>query len=208
VTPDPSRPLVYLVTSGECEPDNFETSSARLIATVSAAVDAGVDLVQLREKRLSGRLLFDLTERLAELVRGSGTKLLVNDRFDIAMAAGADGVHLTSTSMRPAVVRRCVPDSFLIGVSVHIGDELNVAGDGADLAVFGPVFATPGKGDGVALKALSTACSVSQIPVIAIGGIDENNYRDVLGAGAAGFAAIRALNDTASMQRILREVSQ
>ncbi|HTH51355.1 MAG TPA: thiamine phosphate synthase [Pyrinomonadaceae bacterium] len=208
MTLDLSRPLVYLITPGACEPDSFTTSAGKLVETIAAAADAGVDLVQVREKRLGARMLFVLAERLVEVVRGSSTKLLINDRFDIALAAGASGVHLTSTSMRPAVVRTCVPEDFVIGVSVHRGDDMAASTEGAELAVFGPVFPTPGKGGGVGTEILSEACKKAVTPIVAIGGINETNYREVLNAGAAGFAAIRALNDPASMRRILKELSR
>jgi thiamine-phosphate pyrophosphorylase len=207
VSVDVSRPLVYLVTPGECDVRNFAEASARLEETAKVAVDAGVDLIQIREKRLSGKLLFDLTRRLADIVKPSRTKLLVNDRFDIAVTAGADGVHLTSSSMPGNVVRRHVPDGFIIGRSIHNGDDLMNA-DGADFVLFGPVFPTPGKGAGVGLTALADACRTCPAPVIAIGGINEANCREVLSAGAAGFAAIRALSDTDTMRRILNALER
>lgn len=202
---DPTRPIIYLITSGECRSENFNACLGSLVDTVTHAVDAGIDLVQIREKSLTGKLLFELTCRLSEALRESATRLLVNDRFDVALAAGADGVHLTSTSMLPGVVRTSTPDGFLIGVSVHRGDDMGATED-ADFALFGPVFATPGKGDGVGLAELTNTCRTIPIPTIAVGGIAGENCRDVLNAGAAGIAAIRALNDVQSMHAILKEV--
>lgn len=207
---DLSRPPVYLITTGECEASNFDDASRHILTIAAAAVDAGIDLIQIREKRLSGKLLFDLTQRLADMTRGSRTKLLVNDRLDIALAAGADGVHLTSTSVSARAVRPHVPEKFVIGVSCHSETEVaSAAADGADFGLYGPVFLSPGKGDGVGLAALKAVCTTAgNFPVIAIGGIDETNCRAAMTAGAAGIAAIRSLNNLTSMQGLLKELGR
>ena len=128
---------------------------------------------------------------------------MVNERFDIAIAAGADGVHLTSRSIPVSEVRANVPDDLLIGVSAHRRSEVTAARNrGADLALFGPVFATPGKGDLVGLEEFVTVCrEAAPFPVIGIGGIDGANAESVLNAGAAGYAAIRYLNEFVRMAR-------
>ena len=206
---DVSRPIVCLITTGECEAPNYADASRRILDITAAAVDARVDLIQVREKLLSAKLIFELTQHVVTRTRGSQTKVLVNDRLDIALAAGADGVHLTATSVPAQVVREHSPDGFLIGVSCHSIDEVAGAAAGADFALYGPVFASPGKGDGVGLTALDDVCkAVGNLPVLAIGGIDETNYHDVIGAGAAGFAAIRALNDRSSLQRVMKEIGR
>ncbi|MBV9243077.1 MAG: thiamine phosphate synthase [Acidobacteria bacterium] len=200
---DLSRPLVYLITAGDCEAANYPTQSKRIIEGAKRAADAGVDLFQIREKQLSADLLFEITQRVAEVFRRSQTRLLVNDRLDIALTAGAGGVHLTSASAPVKMIREHSPEGFLIGASCHsVNDVVEARRDGADFALFGPVFASPGKGNGVGLNALNKACG-SEIPVLGIGGIDASNYRDVLDAGTAGFAAIRSLNDADSMRRIM-----
>jgi len=207
VSLDVSRPIVCLITTGECDAANYIESSKRVLAIARAAVEAGVDLIQLREKRLTGKLLFELTQNVAEITSGSRTKLLVNDRLDIALAAGAGGVHLASTSVPVEAVRANVNDEFLIGVSCHSAEDIAGAA-GADFALYGPVFASPGKGDGVGIERLASVCaSAGDLPVLAIGGIDEGNYTSVLDAGAAGFAAIRAMNAVGSMTRILNDWS-
>ncbi|HEV7700587.1 MAG TPA: thiamine phosphate synthase [Pyrinomonadaceae bacterium] len=205
---DLAQPIVYLITDGRCDATNFEDSSRRVVEIATAAVDSGVDLIQIREKRLTGKLLFELTRIVGRVTRDSPTRLLVNDRFDIAMMAHADGVHLTSASLPAATVREHTPAGFLIGVSTHTSsDILDASVQGADFAVFGPVFATPEKGDGVGLGALSEACAAGgDLPVLAIGGTDESNYRSVLDAGASGFAAIRAMNNIDPMRRIMQEL--
>ena len=205
---DLSRPLVYLITKGECDASNYAAASQQILDITRVAVESGVDLIQVREKRLGGRLLFELTQGVAAIVRGSGTKLLVNDRLDVAVATGADGVHLTSRSITAEVVRSHAPPNFLIGVSCHSHEDLSAVA-GADLALFGPVFASPGKGGGVGLKALADVCNdAKDLPIIAIGGIDTTNYHDILEAGAAGLAAIRALNDVDSLLRIMKELGR
>jgi thiamine-phosphate pyrophosphorylase len=210
VSLDLSRPIVYLITQGECDGSNYVSAARQILAIAAAAVEAGVDLIQIREKQLSGKFLFDLTQNVAAITRASRTKLLVNDRLDIALAAGADGVHLASNSVRAAIVGAHVPDDFLIGVSCHSAEELAAAATGgADFAMYGPVFASPRKGDGVGLKPLADVCiSAGEFPMIAMGGIDARNYADVLQAGATGFAAIRALNEVGSMRRIMEELGR
>ena len=124
----------------------------------------------------------------------------MNDRADVALAAGADGVHLTTTSLSTDVIRGNFPPGFLIAVSTHTEVEIILAEKlGADFAVFGPVFETPGKGSAKGLDELARVCAaVSNLPVLGLGGVDETNYESVMAAGAAGFASIKWLNREAS----------
>ena len=202
---DTSHPIIYLVTPGDCEAENYAEQSQKLLDTAKAAVDLGIDVIQVREKRLSGKLLFELTQRLAEIVRESRTSLFVNDRLDIAIAAGGHGVHLTSTSVPVRDGRKHVPDGFIVGVSCHRAVEvIEAANAEADYVLYGPVFPTPGKILGIGLEDLNHACVVERrVPIIAIGGIDVNNWSYAIVAGASGFAAIRALNDRDSMRQIM-----
>jgi len=159
-----------------------------------------VPLVQLREKNLSARSLFELTTRAAELTRGSRTRLLVNDRSDIAVAARADGVHLTTRSLPARVVREAFGRRLLIGVSTHTLSEARAArDDGADFAVFGPIFETPSKlayGPPLGLDELSaTALSLKPFPLLALGGITRANAANALRAGAVGIAGISLFGD-------------
>jgi len=208
VSLDLPRPITYLITTGECDTSNFAHTSGRLLNVVRAAVDTGVQMIQIREKLLTGNLLSELAVRVVEITRSSSSKLLINDRLDIALATGADGVHLTSTSLPVGVVRESCPDDFIVGLSVHTEDEaLEAAAGRADFVLFGPVFPSPGKGSGVGLQALRDVCSsAGSLPVLAVGGIDESNARSVLDAGAAGFAAIRSLNDPEVMHRMSRSI--
>src|SRR5438034_10045065 len=103
-----SKPILYLITRGATTEETTPEASefAEVLAQVSAAVGAGIDLIQIREKRLATRVLFELTERAVKITRGTATRLLVNDRADVAAATGADGVHLATYSLDAAVVRR------------------------------------------------------------------------------------------------------
>lgn len=192
----PSSPFRLLITSGIADPSNFWNQKTEILETVELAVASGIGIVQIREKRLPARSLFELAREAAALTARSSTRLLINERFDIAVAAGADGVHLTSTSMPIERVRAAVPPGFIVGVSVHSADEVAAARDsGADYAMLGPVFETLGKGDPVGLEELARVSrSVEPFPVVGVGGIDASNEASVFEAGAAGVAAIRYLN--------------
>jgi thiamine-phosphate pyrophosphorylase len=201
VTP-PEKPLIYLVSDGTIDENNFKERSAEFLDLLRAVVSACIPLVQIREKRLSARKLFELTRRSVEVTAHSATKILVNDRADIALAAAASGVHLTSRSVPADDVRKHFSADLLIGVSVHFVEEIKTAASGADFALFGPVFDSPGK-SAVGLPALHDAVkAASGFPVLAIGGIDSSNYNAVLETGAAGFAAIRFLNDRTNLERL------
>lgn len=183
-----------------------------MLSLVESAVAAGVTFVQLREKHLSAGTLYELAARAASLTGGSDTRLLVNDRADIACAAHCDGVHLTTQSIPTPVVRRAFGADFLIGVSTHTLTEARAARDeGADFVVFGPVFDTPSKrdyGSPPGLDALGEAAlSLSPFPVVALGGINTvERARDCLRTGASGVAAIRLFGEAANLREIVREI--
>ena len=210
---NPQKPLLYLITSGETTvqttPATRDFSS--ILRLIEAAVASGVDLLQIREKNLSANVLYKLTANAAEITRGSATKLLVNDRSDIAASTGADGVHLTAHSLPADVVRRTFGPEFLIGVSTHSLAEVTAArAGGADFVVFGPVFDTQSKlqyGEplGPAELAKVTA-EVSPFPVIALGGLTTANVADCIRAGAQGIAAIRMLSDPVQLDRVVNEI--
>lgn len=211
----PARPITYLITGGESSSATRAESEEfrRLLAHVRAAVEARVTLVQLREKGLKARALFELAAAAAHVARGSETRVLVNDRADIARAAGCDGVHLTTRSLEAAVVRRAFGEEFLIGVSAHTLGEARAAREGgADFAVFGPVFDTPSKrayGPPVGLEALAKAAlELSPFPLVALGGVGEDKIEDVLHAGAAGVAGIRLFADGQSLARLVHHIGR
>src|SRR5262245_38351395 len=138
-------PLLYLITSGATTAQTTPASKdfSQILALIEAAVAARINLLQIREKSLTARVLFELAKRGAEIAQGSETKILVNDRADIAASAGAHGVHLTTMSLDARVVRDTFGTEFLIGVSSHSLAEATAARDGgADFVVFGPVFET------------------------------------------------------------------
>jgi len=164
---------------------------------VEECVDVGLRAVQLREKDLAVRDLLALAVPLREVTRRHGARLLINDRADVALAVGADGVQRTHDSLPVEALRRIGPPPFLIAASVHSEAEAREAAmAGADLLVFGPVYETPSKrayGPPQGLAALRGVVAAVDRPVIAIGGINPARVTEVLAAGAAGVAVISAI---------------
>ncbi len=206
-------PILYLITGGRTTDATTETSEefGKLLALVAAAVSARLDLIQLREKNLKARVLYKLTARAAEITRGSATNLFVNDRADIARAGGANGVHLTTRSLEPQIIRRTFGADFLIGVSTHSLKEARAARDGgADFAVFGPVFETDSKAQyGLPLgleKLAEVTGKLAPFPILALGGVSLENASQCLDAGASGIAAIRLFSDPARLAAAAREI--
>ena len=159
-----------------------------LLPCVSAAVNKGIELIQVREKDLDARALYELVCRVRDAAAGSRTQILVNDRLDVARAAGIDGVHLPGYGLPTAQVRPLVKT---LGCSIHSLEEgLEAERSGADFVIFGPVFETPGK-QAVGIEALRRVTAAVKIPVLAIGGITHETTPLILEAGAAGIAAIR-----------------
>ena len=189
------RPIICLVT--DRQRTGTEDDQVRL---AGVAAEAGVTLVHVRERDLDDRQLYDLTTRIVDAVRTTPAKVVVNDRVDVALGAGAHGVHLRADSFPAARVRRIVPGPFIIGRAVHSAAEAADAGD-VDYVVMGTVFPTRSKRQGTALAGLAgleAACRVSPVPVLAIGGVAADNLANVAAAGAAGIAAIGLFSDTYS----------
>ncbi len=182
---------LYLVT------DRWGTAGRPLRAVVEACLGAGLRAVQLREKDLAAGDLLRLAGELRGLTARHGARLLINDRVDVALAVGADGVHLPGSGLPPAAARALVGPHRLIGLSTHSPDEAEgAAAAGADFVVFGPVHDTPSKrayGRPQGLAALAAACRRSPVPVLAIGGVTAARVPELRDAGAAGVAVIRAL---------------
>jgi len=196
-------PIIYPITSGTA-------TTPEILRLVQAAVDAEIPLFQIREKSLSARELYELVVRAVSITRDTKTQLLVNDRVDVARAAGADGVHLTSRSLPARLVRSTCGAEFLIGVSTHSLEEAQAArAGGADFVVFGPVFETESKrafGPPQGLDNLRAVTrALNDFPVLAIGGITLDNIAACLSAGASGVAAIRLL-DTPEKIKTTRNV--
>jgi thiamine-phosphate pyrophosphorylase len=207
-------PIIYLITSGATTLVSNPASEdfQNVLAIVRAAVKARVSLIQLREKNLPARTLYELTMRSAAITEGTTTRLLVNDRADIARAARADGVHLTTRSIEASIIRRSFGPGFLIGVSTHSLREAQSERESgaADFAVFGPVFDTPSKrtyGLPLGLEKLREAAHLlSPFPLIALGGVTQENASDTLRAGASGIAAIRLFSDPAGLDKAGRAI--
>ncbi len=182
---------LYLIT------DRRQVAGGDLPAAVERALGGGAEAVQLREKDLPARRLYDLARELRALTSRYGAKLLINGRVDVALAAGADGVHLGVGSIPPGEARRLLGPRALIGCSTHSAAEAAEAeSGGADFVTFGPVYATPSKaayGPPVGVDALRRVCAAARLPVFALGGIGPRNVGEVVAAGACGVAAISAV---------------
>jgi len=203
-------PYICLITKGESDPSNYASQKPKILETIREAAADGVHLIQIREKALSARLLFDLVSDAVRIAAKTGSLIVVNDRADISIASGADGVHLPGNSISPKLVRNTFASELVIGVSTHSVEQARLAAEsGADYVFFGPIFETPGKPKPVGPGVLENVCSqLGTFPVIALGGIDQNNVKQVLRAGAAGIAAIRALNEKESRRSILKVVAE
>lgn len=168
------------------------------LEAIAQASAAGCQLIQIREKDLSASALAEFTRQAIAVARPHGAQVLVNDRLDVALATKADGVHLRVTSLpardvRQQVRQKGLPD-FLIVVSTHSLAEAEAAEQaGADFIVCGPVFDTPSKrefGEPLGLERFAEICHTVSIPVLALGGINLQNFRETLQRGASGIAAI------------------
>lgn len=190
--------------------DRKQVPGGNLCAAVEGALRGGVRAVQLREKDLSGRELHELACRLRELTSRFGAQLFINERLDIALAVGADGVHLGESSMPLRQARKVAGDALLIGVSCHDREKALAAQDyGADFITFSPIFFTPSKapyGEPVGTERLAEVCRLLRIPVFALGGIKRDSVRTVLGHGAHGIALISAILATDEPERAAREM--
>jgi thiamine-phosphate pyrophosphorylase len=200
-------PLLYYITE-RC------SSGLPILRQIELAIRAGVDLIQIREKDLPARELFALCTKTRALSRNTRTRILVNDRLDIAIAAELDGIHLGQQSLLPGVVRERLPQAdFLIGVSIHSAVEFRtVEHQGVSFVTLGPIFRTPSKeayGAPIGLGILSEVCQQARFPVLALGGINRANYMHCLRAGAAGIAAIRLFQDSGTtLARLVNEIKR
>jgi thiamine-phosphate pyrophosphorylase len=188
---------------------------AGVLGKIRAVIAASVDWVQIREKDLSGRELLGLARD--SIAAGGGARVIVNDRLDVALAAGAAGVHLARESLGARdVVRWCrggrAPADFSVGVSCHSLQEAREAESaGAAYIFFGPVFDTPSKrrmGEPQGIARLGEICLDVKIPVLAIGGVSEENAGECIRAGAAGIAAIRMFQDARDAETLMDAVRQ
>jgi len=200
------------VTDRKALPGPPEAQIRLLLERIDSAARAGVDWIQIREKELQARQLLMLVQE-AKHRAGATCRIFVNDRLDVALAAGADGVHLGERSLPVADVKRFLKErgvagEFLVGVSTHSVRAVQEAeANGADHVYFGPVFATPSKlayGPPQGVEQLAAACRAASIPVVAIGGITTENARECVVARAAGIAAIRLFQEVSAIESIVR----
>jgi len=188
----------YLIT------DRSLCHKRSLAETIRQACEFGIRAVQLREKDLSGRELFELAKQLRSETHTLGSKLFINDRVDIAIASGADGVHCRENSLSPRVIRQLSSD-LLIGQSVHSLQAARKAEQsGVDFIVFGPVFDTPSKrkyGSPQGIEKLSKLTSKIKTPVFAVGGINPKRAKQCRHAGAYGVAGISSIMAAENVER-------
>jgi thiamine-phosphate pyrophosphorylase len=194
----------YVITDETIAAGRTHTEIARL------AIAGGADAIQLRDKCCGTRELCRTGRQIREITRKTGTLFIVNDRLDVALACGADGVHLGQGDLRVDVVRQLAPRSFVIGVSVgNAGEAVNADKAGADYVTLSPVFSTTSKNDagpGHGLAALREIRAEVSIPVIAIGGISRDNVGAVIGAGADGVAVISAVVGQSDIMAAARDL--
>jgi thiamine-phosphate pyrophosphorylase len=207
--------LCYVTERRSLLVENGENREAALLQRVESAARAGVDWVQLREKDLPARKLADLTHEAIRICKNASargeTRVVVNDRFDVAWAAGAAGVHAGETSLPiRALVNACRAarlTNFIIGASCHsLESAISAAEAGANYVFFGPVFETPSKaafGPPQGTAKLAQVCTAVSIPVIAIGGITLENAGICRDSGAAGIAAIRLLQNAGDIGEVV-----
>jgi thiamine-phosphate pyrophosphorylase len=210
--------LLYLITDRRAFLRNPETTLADAVQSqaeaIGRAAQAGLQLIQIREKDMSAKALCEFTREVIERARPHGARVLVNDRLDVALATGADGVHLRASSIpahevRASVVKKGL-DDFLIGVSTHSIAEARLAEDGgADFIICGPVYDTPSKrayGPPLGLERFAEICATVKIPTLAIGGINLSNYHEPLRRGGAGVAAIGLFTDADKLEENIRSM--
>ena len=177
--------------------------------TMEEALEAGIRAVQLREKDIPSREILDMAYRLRALNSRYKAMLFINDRIDIALCVGADGVHLGQASLPASAVRKIVRRTMLIGVSTHsLKEALEAERDGADFITFGPVYQTPSKmkyGKPIGVEALRDLRKNISIPIIGIGGINLDNAEEVINAGADGVAMIRGVLSTTDIKNAVKK---
>jgi len=199
----PGSPVWYYIT------DRRQLPSVSLLGQIRACARAGVDFIQIREKDLPDRTLFDLACRAVSAARGTRCRILVNVRADIALAAGAAGVHLPASGLRPSDIRPWVPGGFVIGSSVHsLREARRACAQGADYLLLGHVFATGSKeglGPPLGLACLRRVSSGVPAPVLALGGMRPGTIDSVLASGARGVAGITLFQDREMFRRLRRD---
>jgi thiamine-phosphate pyrophosphorylase len=197
---------LYLVS------DRAQTGGRPLGDLLVQASRAGLPAVQVREQEMPTRELMALTRAIRAALAGGPTRVLINDRVDVALAAGADGVHLRANSLPIGRARTMIGADRLLGVSTHSLEDVRRAQDeGADFVVFGPVYDTPSKriyGMPQGLGMLAQVCGIARVPVFAIGGVTPGRVADVRRAGAHGVAAISSILSAPDVPAMVRDFLQ
>jgi thiamine-phosphate pyrophosphorylase len=197
------RPVFYYIT------DRKQLAGRPLIYKIKRAISCGVDFIQIREKDLPDKALFELTCRAVALARKSKSKIIVNGRADIALAAGAHGVHLPVSGVKISDLRSWLPGLFLIGASTHsVREALHAISAGADYVLLGPVYRMESKaafGLPLGLDGLRRACLSLCAPVLGLGGIRAESVGSVLEAGTAGIAAISLFQNDAEFAALRKK---
>jgi thiamine-phosphate pyrophosphorylase len=201
-----------LITDRRLYATDERMARERLLDAIGAAARAGVDLVQIRERDLDDRTLMSLATDAIARTAGTGARVIVNDRVDVALASRAAGVHLRSDSV-PAPRVRAITAELTIGCSVHGSDEAAAIerNGGCDYLIAGTIFPTPSKADGhelLGVDGLRRVCATVCLPVLAIGGITVERAPDVAQAGAAGIAGIRIFGDPSTVADTVTRVRQ
>jgi len=200
--PLPPRPFLYPIVDVEALGDRA------LGPAVAALVAGGAKIVQFRAKGLADRRFLDLAAEALAAARAGGAMLIVNDRPDVAVILGADGVHVGQNDLAPSQIRPLLPAGSLLGVSTHDVGQLEwAAGEPVDYVAIGPVFPTRTKADPdpvVGLEMVRRARALSAFPLVAIGGITEASARAVVDAGADGVAVVSALLSQADLAAAAR----
>lgn len=208
-----SQPTLCYIT------DRHAVPSDDVLSVIIAAIEAGVDLIQIRERDLGTRELLWLVGAAVEGIRSDSgkpltavTRVVVNDRLDVALAAGAHGVHLGGQSLPVETVRTAVPagKDFVVGVSCHSQEDVTAAeAAGAEYAILGPIFETASKlryGPPLGLGVLERAASQAHIPVLALGGVTPQRVQPCIAAGAAGIAGVSIFQQCPSLPERVREL--
>jgi thiamine-phosphate pyrophosphorylase len=199
---------LYLVT------DRSQSRGRDLLWVLEQALDGGVKAIQLREKDLSGKELFDLAEKTRELCNRYDARLLINDRIDVALGVDADGVQLGNASIPIETARKLLGPRKLLGASTHsLAEAQQAEQNGADFILFGPVYFTPSKavyGEPQGVAALKKIVEKIPLPIYAIGGIKPENINDAKATSIRGVALISAItnaeNPKEATQTILRHL--
>lgn len=203
---------LYLITDRKqiSKTLNSKLLTLNLLNAVKQALRGGAGAIQLREKDLVTRELLKLAHKMRDLTKRYSARLFINDRFDIALAVKADGVHLTQNSIPADAVRKAVKKKLLIGVSTHSLKEAKVAEKaGADFITLGPVYRTPSKlkyGKPIGINTLKKVSREMKIPVFAIGGVKSHRVREVRKAGAYGIAMISEIFGAKDIKKKTEEI--